>query len=80
MSRTGGFDILLLCLQVKILKRFLHFVYSLKLCELYTLFTVENVFFPPFVYKCKVENVGEGLGGPTCEHPEPGHLEGFLTP
>lgn len=37
-------------------------------------------FFPPFVYKCKVENVGEGLGGPTCEDPEPGHLEGFLNP
>ena len=79
MSRTGGFDILLLCLQVKILKRFLHFVYSLKLCERYTLFTVENV-PPPFVYKCKVENVGEGLGGPTCEVREPGHLEGFVTP
>lgn len=28
----------------------------------------------------KVEKVGEGLGGPTCEDPEPGHLEGFLTP
>ena len=28
MSRTGGFDILLLCLQVKSLKQFLHFVYS----------------------------------------------------
>lgn len=75
MSTTGDFNVSLLCLQVEIYNMFFLLCLQLETWNFYTLFTVEDV-PPPFVYKWKVGKAEEGLGGPTCEDPGPGHLEG----